>query len=214
MEDLKVVFAGNLINLRTRAGMTQAELAEKINYSDKSVSKWERAEALPDVSVVKAMAELFGVTVDYMLCSHEGWEKPEEVKTNEKRRSGERRFSPGVVILVAILGIWTVALFVFVVFWMLGHVLPIIFLAAVPATLITLLVLNSVWSEDRRYNMIIVQGLILSIFLLVYFIFFKQNPWQLLLVLIPAELVVYFSFRIKKGFLISEYMKKRKKTQE
>ena len=62
--------------------------------------------------------------------------------------------------------------------------------------------------------MIIVQGLILSIFLLVYFIFFKQNPWQLLLVLIPAELVVYFSFRIKKGFLISEYMKKRKKTQE
>ena len=207
MEDLKVVFAGNLINLRTRAGMTQAELAEKINYSDKSVSKWERAEALPDVSVVKAMAELFGVTVDYMLCSHEGWEKPEEVKTNEKRRSGERRFSPGVVILVAILGIWTVALFVFVVFWMLGHVLPIIFLAAVPATLITLLVLNSIWSEDRRYNMIIVQGLILSIFL-------KQNPWQLLLVLIPAELVVYFSFRIKKGFGFTERRRKKEKMQE
>ncbi len=199
MEDLKVVFAGNLINLRTRAGMTQAELAEKINYSDKSVSKWERAEALPDVSVVKSMAELFGVTVDYMLCSHEGWEQPED--THGKH--GERRFSPGVVTLVAVLGIWTAALFVFVVFWLLGHVLPVIFLSAVPATLITLLVLNSIWSRDRKYNMIIVQGLTLSIFLLVYFIFFKHNPWQLLLVLIPAELVVYFSFRIRKGFRLS-----------
>ena len=50
MEDLKVIVAVNISRLRRDAGMTQAELAEKINYSDKSVSKWERAEALPDLS--------------------------------------------------------------------------------------------------------------------------------------------------------------------
>lgn len=71
MEDLKAVFAGNLIRLRTAAEWTQADLAERINYSDKSVSKWERADALPDLTVAKAIADQFGVTVDYMLVPHE-----------------------------------------------------------------------------------------------------------------------------------------------
>ena len=47
--------------------MTQAQLAELLNYSDKSVSKWERAEAVPDAYVLKHMSEIFGVTVDYLL---------------------------------------------------------------------------------------------------------------------------------------------------
>ena len=51
MEDLKLIFASNLIRLRTSAGMKQSELGEQLNYSDKSISKWERAEALPDAAV-------------------------------------------------------------------------------------------------------------------------------------------------------------------
>lgn len=205
MEDLKVVFAGNLINLRTGAGMTQAELAEKINYSDKSISKWERAEALPDVTVVKAMAELFGVSVDYMLVSHEAWEGPADSEPKE------RKFSPSMIAIVAVLGIWTLALLVFVVFWLIGYIVPIIFLAAVPATLITILVLNSIWNTDKRANMLIIMGLILSIFVLIYFIFIKTNPWQLVLVLIPAELITYFSFRIRKGFRL---FKKKERSEQ
>ena len=57
-------------------------------------------------------------------------------------------------------------------------------------------------------------GLVLILAGVMIAIGFHAVVWKLLLVLIPAELVVYFSFRIKKGFLISEYMKKRKKTQE
>ena len=52
MEDLKVIFAQNLIALRKQMKLTQIELAEKINYSDKAVSKWERGESIPDVSVL------------------------------------------------------------------------------------------------------------------------------------------------------------------
>ena len=48
MDELKLIFASNLIRLRTAAGMTQAELGEQLNYSDKSISKWERGEAIPD----------------------------------------------------------------------------------------------------------------------------------------------------------------------
>ena len=53
MDELKLIFASNLIRLRTAAGMTQAELGEQLNYSDKSISKWERGEAIPDAMVLK-----------------------------------------------------------------------------------------------------------------------------------------------------------------
>ena len=64
LTELQLVTASNIITQRTKAGMTQAELGAKRNYSDKSVSKWERGEAIPDAYVLSEMAELFGVTVD------------------------------------------------------------------------------------------------------------------------------------------------------
>ena len=67
MEDLKPIIAKNITVLRQNAKMTQFDLAEKLNYSDKAISKWERAESIPDVSVLKSIADLFGVTVDYLL---------------------------------------------------------------------------------------------------------------------------------------------------
>ena len=62
LEELKLVTAANLIKLRTGAGMTQAELGAQLNYSDKSISKWERGEAIPDAYVLTQIAALFGVT--------------------------------------------------------------------------------------------------------------------------------------------------------
>ena len=76
MEDLKQIVAKNITELRTAQNLTQAELGEKLNYSDKSISKWERGEAIPDVRVLKEMGGIFGVTVDYLICSHDGEEPP------------------------------------------------------------------------------------------------------------------------------------------
>ena len=67
MDNIKANIAKNIIELRKKNNWTQAELADKLNYSDKAVSKWERAEAVPDIETLHALAELFGVTVDYFL---------------------------------------------------------------------------------------------------------------------------------------------------
>ena len=67
MEDIKQIIAKNIASLRTDSKLTQLELAEKLNYSDKAISKWERGESIPDVITLKAVADLFGVTVDYLL---------------------------------------------------------------------------------------------------------------------------------------------------
>ena len=78
LSELKLISASNIIRLRTEAGMTQAELGAKLNYSDKTISKWERGEAIPDAYVLTQLAAMFGVTVDYLLSSHDAWDAPQE----------------------------------------------------------------------------------------------------------------------------------------
>ena len=189
MEDLKFITAANIISLRTKAGMTQAQLAELLNYSDKSVSKWERAEAVPDAYVLKHMSEIFVVSVDYLLSSHNDWEP-----ISQKQK---RRYRSEIIVLISMAGIWTLAFFIFIIGWILGHMLWLVFIYAVPISLITLLVFNSVWENGKR-NYYIVSTLVASIFVMVYLTLLRWNPWQLLLLIIPAELIVFLAFRVKK----------------
>lgn len=192
MEDLKVITASNIINLRTAKGMTQAELGELLSYSDKSVSKWERAEAVPDAYVLKKMSEIFGVSVDYILNSHDAWEPPESFKKEE------RSFHSKVITVLVLFGIWTLAFFVYILGWIYGFNWWLVFIYALPVSLITFLVLNSVWEQGKN-NRHIIYALVASIFITVYITFRSYNPWQILLLLVPAELIVFLSFRIKKS---------------
>lgn len=191
MDELKAVVASNLIKLRTDAGMTQAELGERLHYSDKSVSKWERAESIPDVFVLKTIAEIFGVTVDQLLDSHDGQEKPR--KESREKEPYSRTF----VVLCSIAGIWTLCVIEFVILWLCGYVHWITFAAAVPLSLTTLLVFNSVWYKGR-HNMFIVAGLVLCIILFIYLVLWEYNFWQLFLIVAPAEIVVFLAFNIRK----------------
>lgn len=194
MDEIKATVASNIIRLRTDAGMTQAELGEKLNYSDKSISKWERAEALPDACVLLQMGELFGVSVDYLLSSHDTWQAPES-GYDETYGGG---YSSAAVMGLAIAGIWTLAVAVFVVLWLLGSVVWSIFVYAVPVSLITLLVLNSVWHGGRG-NLWLVMALVPAVICCIYVALWAWNPWQVFLIAVPSEVVVFFSFRIKKS---------------
>ena len=189
MDELKQIVANNLIRLRQRQGLTQAELGEKLNYSDKTVSKWERGESLPDAFVLKQIGEIFDVSVDSLLSAT----KDEELVPKKV----EHAYRSNMIILVSILGLWTLALLVFEVLWLTDIVFPFIFVMAIPVSLVLLLVFRSIWNQGK-HNFWIVSALVLSIFIMVYYIFWQHHPWQIWLLLIPAELIVYFSFRIKR----------------
>lgn len=75
MDCLEQTVANNLTELRKKKNWTQAELATRINYSDKTVSKWGRGEALPDLRVLKQMSELFEVDLEYFITEHEAIEQ-------------------------------------------------------------------------------------------------------------------------------------------
>ena len=66
-EQVKARIGANIAFYRKQAGLTQLTLAEKLNYSDKAVSKWERGDSVPDVLTLMHLAALFQVTVDDLL---------------------------------------------------------------------------------------------------------------------------------------------------
>ena len=82
--DVKDCFAQNLIKYRKAMNLTQAELAEKLNYSDKAVSKWERAESVPDIYTIKSIADFFGSKVDVLISEPKPEQKIAEPTPEEK----------------------------------------------------------------------------------------------------------------------------------
>ena len=105
---LKNIIAQNIAELRRNNNMTQIELAEKLNYSDKAISKWERGESIPDVAVLKNIADIFLVSVDYLLEeTHKRPMPPAAQATTRKRRRG-------VITWLGVLLVWMVATISFV----------------------------------------------------------------------------------------------------
>ena len=66
-EKLRQLIAENIVYYRKLNGDTQAGLAEKLSYSDKSVSKWERGDGTPDIFILSHIASLYGITVQDLL---------------------------------------------------------------------------------------------------------------------------------------------------
>lgn len=194
LSELKLISANNIIRLRTQAGLTQAELGEKLNYSDKTISKWERGEAIPDAYVLTKMAEIFGVTVDYLLSTHDAWENPNEVEDQEQ---GISRYSANVIIAIAVLGVWTMALSVFVLLWLLGYIVWQSFVVALPVSILTYMVLICVFNR-RSHLQFVIAAFVLSMFVLLYFVLPLQKPWQLFLIAIPAIILVFLSCNIRR----------------
>ena len=144
-EQLKSNIAKNLTALRKASGMTQAELGEKLTYSDKSVSKWERGDGLPDIIVLQKLAELYGVTVNDIISGGEpSGKKKKPYLTN---RIIIPLLSVGLVFLVA-----SVIFFLIRIFGIESIKTWLIFLYAVPVSFIPLIVFSYLWwGEIARF---------------------------------------------------------------
>jgi transcriptional regulator with XRE-family HTH domain len=192
LSELKLVSASNIIKLRTAAGMTQAELGARLNYSDKTISKWERGEAIPDAYVLTQMADIFGVSVDYLLSSHDMWE---EVK--DENRPVEKQYSVELIMALTILSIWTAALAAFVTLWILDIIWWYVFLIALSVSLLVLIILLAVFKR-RKYLEYFISAFVLSLFALLYFAFPDTTPWQIFLLTGPAVAIVFLACNLEK----------------
>lgn len=209
MDDIKDIIAKNIADLRRRKGLTQTELAQALQYSDKAVSKWERGESLPDVRVLKALADTFGVTLDYLVAAEHD-DPLLERRRQTTRKSNNRRFITGMSLVL----VWLVAALVYVVLELsLTTDVPlwITFLCAIPTTMIVWLVLNASWF-NTRWNYLIISLLLwttLGTICVCFYVFGNQQTWILLWLGVPAQVIILLWSRLK--FNRSPKAKKEKK---
>ena len=202
MDELKQIIADNLTNYRKQAHLTQQELAEKINYSDKTISKWERAEGVPDVVVLKELADMFGITVNDFLVDHT--EKPKKLRFKDfwAKRWLITLLSAGLVFLIAT---------VIVVLWLIidpdtsAPVVKYTYFASIPVALIVVLVFSCVWGKLWQ-RCVVVSALIWTLCLLIHFVLnivTIETAWMIYLVGAALQLLVILwyilAYFIKRG---------------
>ena len=196
-DDIKTTVANNLIALRKSKGLTQADVANALNYSDKSVSKWEHADSLPDISILSALADIYGVTLDYL--THEDAEERLSYM-NEKEKPERERQLTIEVLTVTIVFLCATILFVYGYcfasvptqdFW-------IAYLWAIPISALFLWNYNRKWHKNKLQSTILLSILLWSLLLCIYLQFGNYKLWLIFILGVPMEIIIVLSSNLTK----------------
>ncbi len=146
MDELKETIAKNLVELRTASRMTQLQLAEKLNYSDKAVSKWERGEAIPDIRVLKKLSEIYNISVDDIIS------ESVSLKVKPKMNIGKKRL---LITLLSAGLVWFIATVIFMIVYFIPESAKYAYLVYVCAPFccaIVITVFSAVGQLDNEYG--------------------------------------------------------------
>ena len=193
MNDIKDNIAKNISMLRTERNMTQPELAKRLNYSDKSVSKWENGISTPPIDVLKEIADIFEVTLDDLV------RDPEAGEYDRIYTAKENKPNKIVITLLAIILVWLIV----IVMYVYGSVLADenywqLFVYAVPVSAVVALVFNCLWGK-RSYTFILVSVIIWSTLASLYLSFLEYNPWMIFIVGVPVQIATILWSQLKSG---------------
>ncbi len=190
--------AKNLTRHRKAVGLTQSELAKKLNYSDKAISKWERGESAPDVFVLQQIAKFYGVKIDSLLS------EPKDDKLKIIRNLPRKRL---IICLFATAFVWLAAI---CFFSFINMILTdpienswLAFVVALPVNFIALLIFAGVWGKNVTCAIMLsltIWSLLLSVFLILLksLVYPPHNLWLMFLIGIPLQAIVVFWLLYKK----------------
>ncbi len=190
-QKIKSAFAQKLTHYRKSAGLTQSQLAEKLNYSDKAVSKWERGESVPDIFVLSQIAELFSVRVDDLV-NEKVPERPIDIVRNHKLIT---LISVGLVFFVAAIVFATLSVVNFT-----GIPLWYCFVYALPVASIVLIVFTSMWWGKAKLAFSI--SALLWTLLLSFILTFdtlKAATYVFAVVIMQIIVILFFMIRFKRN---------------
>lgn len=193
--DIKHIIAKNISYCRKAKGLTQADVAIRLNYTDKAVSKWERGESIPDIIVLKRLAELYGVNLDDLT----------NTKLDKKKRLTIKQLITKNRLIIPCLAaglVWLVATIAFVFLTMFTSLdrLWLAYIYAIPVSAIVLLVFNAIWGH-KILSSVLVSIIIWTIPLcIVLSIPFVTSNWMLFLIPIPLQIltILWYIMRMKK----------------
>ena len=203
MENLKEIIPENIINYRKANNLTQLELAKKINFSDKAVSRWEKGEVLPDVETLQKLSEIFNIPLSSLLEKHDSFEKQKFSKPKKQEVLAQT---------FLICEVWTIISVIYSYLIVTkGINMWQIFVWGVPATALALLVhtrKNQNNLTNFIYGTIFVWSTITSIFLHMI----SSSPWYFYILGVPLQgiLIVRYLFNYKQNYSKNKKQKKSK----
>jgi transcriptional regulator with XRE-family HTH domain len=204
MDRTNEIVSANLVKLRKSRKLTQAELAEQIHYSDKSISKWEIGESCPSISVALEIAKFYGVTLNDLV--------NEDLETEEiSKEKKQYNYSRLIITLLACSVVWLIATLAFIY----GMILTLpyqwlYFLYAVPVTCIVLIVFNSIWG-NRRLNYTIISVFTWSSLATAFFHVLAMTGhviWIIFIIGVPVQVSIVLWSQLK-GQTIKNFIKKK-----
>lgn len=206
--DVKTIISQNIIKYRKQLGMTQLELAEKLNYSDKTLSKWERGESIPDIVTLKQLADIFNVSVDVLIGDENakiGFTLPQK----ERKKLSKRNITSISLLSIGI--VWLLATVVFVTLNVIDYdfsnsvIKPwICFIYAIPVSMIILLVFSCIWG-NKFYQFVTTSALLWTLAVSLH-LSLRMFEGIALIYIIPIPLQVM-------AFIFFIILKKRKKVE-
>ncbi len=187
MDELRQIIAQNISELRKLNNLTQLELADKLHYSDKAVSKWERGESLPEITILKELSDMFNVSVDYLLTKEHKVEE-KHIKDNNKRNIRNR----SLITCMSIMLVWLIATLLFVnidIAFEPFHKHWLVFVWSCPTSVIVWLIFNSLWFNKRR-NFFIISVLVWTILGSIFLTALPHHVWLIFAIGIPAQIII------------------------
>lgn len=192
IENLKSTIKRNLIKYRKSAGLTQLQLAQKLGYSDKTVSKWEREEGVPDIYILKQIADLYGVTVNDLIS-----DTHTEIKKDKKLLPKISRRNKIIISLLSAGLVWAIATTLHVILDLslpnIGSHLTNIYIYAIPLSCIVLIVFNSIWGK-WYINLILISTLIWTFTLSLFVSLPFSNISELFIIPVPLQILTILWF--------------------
>lgn len=213
MSGTNLIIGKNIAKYRKEFNMTQMEFAEKLNYSDKAISKWERGESVPDINVLIEIANFFGITLNELCYEHTNYKSEIALQTKKVKHTYITILSFGLC--------WLVATIVFALLLSFAPNLNrtwLTFIYAIPASGIVLVVLNTLWGK-RIFNTIFVSMIIWGILLSICLTVNMESINWLYLIGIPLEIltIIWYFFKskiIEKIKVFAKYRKRKKENKE
>lgn len=196
---LKKIVAENLTDLRKKKGLTQIQLAELFNYSDKAVSKWECGDTTPDLETLKALADFYGVTIDYLTIPV-GEDKKDTIKKEEKK---EKVNKPIICLLSSLIPVLVaIIVFIILIVFKLSSYPWMAFIWSLPVISILLFIFSWIWYDKITRS---ICGIIMT-WLTIATIYIQLGLsinngfayWELFLIGIPVTIALLLWCIVKK----------------
>ena len=194
MENIKEVIKDNLIKLRKDNKLTQLELAQKIGYSDKAISRWETGETTPDVETLNSLASLYNVPISFFFEEYNAEKHGAQKKSKEKQKVNKIAIS-----LLCIVSIWFVAIILFdILNKVVGARAWMAFIWAIPASFMLAIIFNSIWGQ-RVWTCVFASVFSWTMILSIHLQFINFSSFMIFIAGVPIQVVIILIAYLKKS---------------